>query len=63
MWTDGRYYIQAKKELYPGWEMKKMERGHQDLKSCIKEKLPKGSVVGLDLSLFSNGKIFQFINS
>ena len=26
MWTDGRYYIQIEKELYPGWKMKKMER-------------------------------------
>ena len=25
MWTDGRYYIQIEKELYPGWKMMKME--------------------------------------
>jgi hypothetical protein len=24
MWTDGRYFIQIEKELYPGWQMKKM---------------------------------------
>ena len=27
MWTDGRYYLQAGKQLYEGWEMMKMERG------------------------------------
>ena len=28
MWTDGRYYIQIEKELYPGWKMKKMESNY-----------------------------------
>jgi Xaa-Pro aminopeptidase len=26
-WTDGRYFIQIKKELLKGWEMQKMARG------------------------------------
>lgn len=24
LWTDGRYFLQAQNELYPGWELKKM---------------------------------------
>lgn len=27
MWTDGRYYLQAKNQLETGWEMRKMEAG------------------------------------
>ena len=27
MWTDGRYYLQATKQLNDGWEMMKMEPG------------------------------------
>lgn len=27
MWTDGRYYIAAGKQLESGWEMCKMEKG------------------------------------
>lgn len=27
MWTDGRYFLQAPKELKEGWTMKKMARG------------------------------------
>ena len=23
LWTDGRYLLQAQKQLYPGWELKK----------------------------------------
>jgi len=27
MWTDGRYYLQAEKQLDEGWEMKKIVKG------------------------------------
>lgn len=27
MWTDGRYYLQASKQLYEGWKMMKIEVG------------------------------------
>lgn len=54
MWTDGRYYIQAEKELYPTWEMKKMERGQQDLKTFVKDSFKKDSIVGIDMNMISN---------
>ena len=54
MWTDARYYIQAEKEIYAGWEMKKMERGQQDLQANIKEIFNKDSRVGIDMNLVSN---------
>jgi len=27
LWTDGRYYLQAEKQLHEGWKMEKMEAG------------------------------------
>ena len=48
MWTDGRYYLAAEKELHHGWEMKKMERGQTTYFEWIKENVPKGSKVGVD---------------
>ena len=35
MWTDGRYYIQIEKELYPGWKMKKMSIYDESLSQYI----------------------------
>ena len=54
LWTDGRYYIQAEKQLSKDWKMMKMERGQTDLKTYIKENLPKNSTVALDTSFLSN---------
>jgi Xaa-Pro aminopeptidase len=56
LWTDGRYYIQAEKELDSQWEMKKMERGQQDLKTWVKENLAKASKIGLDCNFYSHSK-------
>ena len=53
MWTDGRYYIQIEKELYPGWKMKKMSREDESLSQYILNNLPKNSTIGMDYSLFS----------
>ena len=53
MWTDGRYYIQIEKELYPGWKMKKMSRDDESLTECILKNVPKKSTIGMDFSLFS----------
>ena len=52
MWTDGRYFIQIEKELYPGWKMKKMGK-EESLSQYILENLPKKSVIGMDFSLFT----------
>ena len=53
MWTDGRYYIQIEKELYPGWKMKKMSREDETLSQYILKNLPKESTIGMDFSLFT----------
>jgi Xaa-Pro aminopeptidase len=53
MWTDGRYYIQIEKELYPGWKMKKMSKEDESLSLYILKNLPKNSTIGMDFSLFS----------
>ena len=53
MWTDGRYYIQIEKELYPGWKMKKMSREDETLSQYILNNLPKQSTIGMDFSLFT----------
>ena len=52
MWTDGRYFIQIEKELYPGWKMKKM-REDESLTEYVKKNLPKGITIGMDYSLFT----------
>ena len=56
LWTDGRFYIQIVKELYPGWQMKKMEFGEETLTEAVKRIVPKNSKIGMDLKLFSNSK-------
>ena len=53
MWTDGRYYIQIEKELYPGWKMKKMSRDDESLCQYILNNLPKNITIGMDFSLFT----------
>ena len=53
MWTDGRYYIQIEKELYPGWKMKKMSREDESLTQYVLKNLPKQSTIGMDFSLFT----------
>ena len=53
MWTDGRYYIQIEKELYPGWKMKKMSREDESLTQYILKNIKKNSTIGMDFSLFT----------
>ena len=59
MWTDGRYYIQIEKELYPGWKMKKMGAGEESLTDYVLSNLPKGSKIGMNFSLFTQGNANQ----
>ena len=63
MWTDGRYYIQIEKELYPGWKMMKMESGEDSIRDYISKNLPKGITIGLDYQLFSKESIDEVIFS
>ena len=47
MWTDGRYYLQAEKQLEAGWTMMKMERGVQTWFDWVIDNI-KGGKVGID---------------
>ncbi|MCQ2816545.1 MAG: aminopeptidase P family N-terminal domain-containing protein [archaeon] len=56
MWTDGRFYIQIEKELYPGWKMKKWEAGSERITTVILREVPKGSTIAFDFKLVTNSK-------
>lgn len=45
MWTDGRYYLAADKQLYEGWKLMKMEPGVPHYSVWLKENMKKGSRV------------------
>jgi len=48
MWTDGRYYLQAEKQLYEGWKMMKMEAKLPQYTEWIKQNVKPGSKIGVD---------------
>ena len=48
LWTDGRYWIAAGKELYEGWTLMKLKKGEPRYYEWIVQNLPKGFVVGFD---------------
>lgn len=52
MWTDGRYYLQAQKQLEDGWQMMKMEADLPTWFSWVKENLESGQKVGLDYTQY-----------
>uniref|UniRef100_A0A915D649 Xaa-Pro aminopeptidase n=1 Tax=Ditylenchus dipsaci TaxID=166011 RepID=A0A915D649_9BILA len=61
LWTDGRYFVQASKELKPGWELMKMAQVDSiDPVDWIVDNLPANSAIGFDPHLFglSEGKNF-----
>ena len=71
MWTDGRYYIQIEKELYPGWKMKKMGMSEEKLTEYILKNLEKNKTIAMDFNLFSQNmaedlmfklKDYEFVN-
>ena len=55
MWTDGRYYLQIEKELFPGWQMKKWERNAETVTDFVIKSIPIGSRLGVDFKTLSNG--------
>ena len=57
MWTDGRYYIQIQRQLYPGWKMMKMEENEITLSEYIKQNLPKEKTIAMDYNLFTKSII------
>jgi Xaa-Pro aminopeptidase len=48
MWTDGRYFLQAGKQLYDGWTMMKMGAGQPHYAKWIQDNIKKGSKIGCD---------------
>ena len=58
MWTDGRYYIQAKKELEEGWEMMKMEVKQKNWRDVAVESSEKAKIkIGYDPLLEAIGEL------
>ncbi|TNV80867.1 hypothetical protein FGO68_gene9209 [Halteria grandinella] len=53
MWTDGRYYLQAERQLEEGWQMMKMEAGFPTYFEWLSQNLPAGSSIGVDPSQIS----------
>ena len=51
MWTDSRYFIQAQKQLYPGWQLKKMLPGGEKWFEHVLANYPKMSRIGFDPTL------------
>jgi len=45
LWTDSRYYLQAKKEMDEGWELMKMEKDEKNITEWLNENLPAKSEV------------------
>ncbi len=63
LWTDGRYYIQAEKELLgSGIELfRASEKNTPKIHEFLCKELKKGSVVGVDGSLFSKKRLDKII--
>lgn len=56
LWTDGRYFLQAGKELDSNWTLMKDRLPETpSVESWLQTVLPRGSSVGIDPSLFSIG--------
>lgn len=55
LWTDGRYFVQAAKELYKGISLMKMgEKGVPTVREFIKNTVRRGESIGLDGMLISS---------
>jgi Xaa-Pro aminopeptidase len=56
MWTDGRYYLQAQKQLEAGWTMMKMERGEKMWFEWVTETIKDGKV-GIDYTQYPSASV------
>jgi len=55
LWTDGRYFVQAAKELYKGITLMKMgEKGVPTVREFLKKNVKKSQVIGFDGELISS---------
>uniref|UniRef100_A0A1I8BRX5 AMP_N domain-containing protein n=1 Tax=Meloidogyne hapla TaxID=6305 RepID=A0A1I8BRX5_MELHA len=62
LWTDGRYYIQAKSELFDEWTLMKLDGPDCIMPSdWIIQNLENGSKIGFDPKLFNFEKAKYFI--
>ncbi len=61
MFTDGRYFIQIEKELYQGWEFRKMN-DENDIIDYILDNFQDEAKIGMDFHLFSSEKAFDIMN-
>ena len=52
MWTDSRYYLQAEKQLEPGFKMMKWERNVPMWFDWTASELKEGDKIGLDFSQY-----------
>ena len=52
MWTDGRYYLAASKQLEAGYTMMKMERGLEMWFEWTAKALAEGDKIGMDFSQY-----------
>lgn len=52
MWTDGRYYLAAGKELEAGWTMMKMEAAEISWFKWVADNCKAGSKIGLDFTQY-----------
>ena len=57
MWTDGRYYLQAERQLEAGWQMMKMEAGVTSWFEFVKSSLEANQVIGIDYSQYPAGAL------
>jgi len=53
LWTDGRYFLQAEKQLEKGWQLMKIDVGLPYYFEWVHDNLPKGTRIGVDTSTMS----------
>ena len=57
LWTDGRYFLQAEKELPEGWTLMKCgQPGVLEMSDWILANMSRGQIVGVDASLISTAE-------
>jgi Xaa-Pro aminopeptidase len=53
MWTDGRYFLAAEKQLEQGWKLMKMDIGEKPYFEWIADNVSKPARIGVDISQLS----------
>lgn len=64
LWTDGRYFLQAEKQLSSDWKlMRSGDKGVPDIVEWISSNLKEGQTVGIDAWLYSASQAKTLIKS